>query len=86
MEGLGNANIELARETPVGDRLRDRFAVRFQVGDDVGDEINQALKRLGLVGRVVEIVDGLIAWRDDPAERSFDRRVGSPTMMARSSR
>lgn len=24
---------------------------------------------------VVEIVDGLIAWRDDPAERSFDRRV-----------
>jgi len=24
---------------------------------------------------VVEIVDGLIAWRDDPAERSLDRRV-----------
>ena len=24
---------------------------------------------------VVEIVDGLISWRDDPAERAFDRRV-----------
>ena len=24
---------------------------------------------------VVEIVDGLIAWRDDPAELAFDRRV-----------
>jgi len=24
---------------------------------------------------VVEIVDGLIAWRDDPVERSFDRRL-----------
>lgn len=24
---------------------------------------------------VVEIVDGLIAWRDDPAERAFDRFV-----------
>jgi GNAT superfamily N-acetyltransferase len=24
---------------------------------------------------VVEIVDGLIAWRDDPSERAFDRRV-----------
>jgi GNAT superfamily N-acetyltransferase len=24
---------------------------------------------------VIEIVDGLIAWRDDPAERAFDRRV-----------
>lgn len=24
---------------------------------------------------VVEIVDGLIAWRDDPAEYAFDRRV-----------
>lgn len=24
---------------------------------------------------VQEIVDGLIAWRDDPEERAFDRRV-----------
>ncbi len=49
VEGLGDADVELARESSFGDGFWNGLAVRLEVRNDVGDEIDQAAERLGLV-------------------------------------